>query len=185
MDVPVARGVRSLPVVLYSAGLGDPRTWGTHLVADLASRGYVVVTVDHPYDASEVRFPDGRLVESVLPSLAGKPGTDVGAVLRKAVRARVDDTRSVLDALAGPALRRGLPHGLAQAMDLRRVGMAGHSAGVHGRAGHARRPADPGRGQPGRHHGLPRPRRHGPPLEQRRAGRPGRAVPADGLGRRE
>jgi alpha-beta hydrolase superfamily lysophospholipase len=39
-------------VVLYSPGAGDPRTWETALVQDLASRGYVVVTIDHTYDAS-------------------------------------------------------------------------------------------------------------------------------------
>lgn len=52
--------------VLYSPGAGEPRTWGTTLVQDLASRGYVVVTVDPTYEASEVEFPGGRIVTSVL-----------------------------------------------------------------------------------------------------------------------
>ncbi|MGK5738083.1 hypothetical protein [Micromonospora sp. URMC 103] len=47
---PVARQERPYPVVLYSPGAGDPRAWGTSLVQDLASRGYVVVTIDHTYD---------------------------------------------------------------------------------------------------------------------------------------
>lgn len=29
---------------------------------DLASQGYVVITVDHPYDAAIVEFPDGSVV---------------------------------------------------------------------------------------------------------------------------
>ncbi|MBT2385779.1 esterase [Streptomyces sp. ISL-11] len=129
VDVPVARGSRALPVVLYSAGLGDPRTWNTGLVEDLASRGYVVVTIDHTYDSSEVRFPGGRLAESVLPTLAGAPVSEVDAALRTSMKARVDDTRFVLDTLGGAAWRQGLPRGLGHAMDLRRVGMAGQSAG--------------------------------------------------------
>ncbi|MCC3774527.1 esterase, partial [Streptomyces sp. UNOB3_S3] len=137
VDAPAARGAGVRPVVLYSAGLGDPRTWNTSLVEDLASRGYVVVTVDHTYDSSEVALPGGRLAPSVLPRLAAKHGTDPARVLRKAMKARVADTRFVLDRL--DELRPGergdrkhhltLPHGLAAAMDLRHVGMVGHSAG--------------------------------------------------------
>lgn len=133
VDAPLVRGAGKRPVVLYSAGLGDPRTWNTSLVEELASRGYVVVTVDHTYDASEVALPGGRsggrLAESVLPELAAKPGTDAGAVLRKAMKARVDDTRFVLDTLQSRSRRPGLPRGLAEGMELRKVGMVGHSAG--------------------------------------------------------
>lgn len=128
VDAPAARG-EARPVVLYSAGLGDPRTWNTSLVEDLASRGYVVVTVDHTYDSSEVALSGGRLATSVLLELAAKPGTDIDAVLRKAMRARVDDARFVLDVLGAPGRRPALPRDLADAMDLRRVGMVGHSAG--------------------------------------------------------
>ncbi|WP_367138052.1 MULTISPECIES: alpha/beta hydrolase family protein [Streptomyces] len=126
---PVAHGSRALPVVLYSAGLGDPRTWNTGLVEELASRGYVVVTVDHTYDSSEVRLAGGKPAESVLPSLAGAPAPEIDATLRKAVQARVDDTRFVLDTLGSARWRRSLPRGLGDAVDLRRVGMAGQSAG--------------------------------------------------------
>ncbi|MEV4507028.1 alpha/beta hydrolase family protein [Streptomyces klenkii] len=126
---PVAHGTRALPVVLYSAGLGDPRTWNTGLVEELASRGYVVVTVDHTYDSSEVRLAGGKLAESVLPTLAGVPASEIDATLRKAMKARVDDTRFVLDTLGSAQWRRSLPRGLGDAVDLRRVGMAGQSAG--------------------------------------------------------
>ncbi|MEV0265879.1 esterase [Streptomyces sp. NPDC050617] len=125
---PVARGGKR-PVVLYSAGLGDPRTWNTALVEELASRGYVVVTVDHTYEASEVEFPGGRLVPSVFPGLLTQPGLDVGKVLRTSMKTRVADTRFVLDRLGGLRHERGLPRGLARSLDLRRVGMAGQSAG--------------------------------------------------------
>ncbi|MET9615585.1 alpha/beta hydrolase family protein [Kitasatospora indigofera] len=138
-DAPALRAGGPHPVLLYSAGLGDPRTWNTGLVEDLASRGYVVVTVDHTYEASEVEFPGGRLAESVFPDLAGlQDPAAIDAVLRKAVQSRVDDVRLVLDRLT--ALRAGdgpvigsadgaLPAGLAGVLDLDRVGMAGHSAG--------------------------------------------------------
>ncbi|MFD8781673.1 alpha/beta hydrolase family protein [Kitasatospora sp. NPDC059599] len=127
-DAPARPGGKR-PVVLYSAGFGDPRTWGTALVEDLASRGYVVVTVDHTYDASEVAFPDGDLATSVLPALFAQPGLDTGAFLRKILQARVDDTRFVLDRLAGLRQDAQLPAGLAASLDLDRIGMVGHSGG--------------------------------------------------------
>ncbi|GHF76603.1 hypothetical protein GCM10018790_63310 [Kitasatospora xanthocidica] len=127
-DAPARPGGKH-PVVLYSAGFGDPRTWGTGLVEDLASRGYVVVTVDHTYDASEVAFPDGDLATSVFPELMAQPGLDIGTLLRKTLQTRVDDTRFVLDRLAGLRHDDQLPAGLAASLDLDRIGMVGHSGG--------------------------------------------------------
>ncbi|MGK5640245.1 alpha/beta hydrolase family protein [Streptomyces sp. URMC 126] len=122
------------PVVLWSSGIGDPRTWGTGLVEDLASRGYVVVTVDHTYEASEVRFPDGRLVPSLLPERMKRKDRDIAALTRLSMETRVDDTGFVLDRLDAlrdgrTAAARRLPRGLAEALDLSRTGMVGHSAG--------------------------------------------------------
>jgi dienelactone hydrolase len=106
------------PVVLYSPGLGDPRTLGTTLTEDLASRGYVVVTIDHTYDASEVEFPGGRVEPFRVPT-----DGDILSTLKKLLSVRVTDTRFVLDRL--PAL----PNGLGAALDLGRIGMFGQSAG--------------------------------------------------------
>jgi predicted dienelactone hydrolase len=93
------------PVVLYSPGGNNSRFLGTTLVEDLASRGYVVVGVDHT-PVSPVQFPDR--VE--LP----QRGVDAAQVMRERVR----DTSFVLDELARfPSL------------DVGRVGMVGHSMG--------------------------------------------------------
>jgi dienelactone hydrolase len=124
------------PVVLYSPGAGDPRGWDTTLVEDLAGRGYVVVAVDHTYDASAVEFPGGRVEQSLLPQLFAQAQQDgtVTALLEKVMSVRAADVTSTLDALhrittghapAGAAL----PSGLAGALNLDRVGMFGQSAG--------------------------------------------------------
>lgn len=97
------------PVILYSPGGGTSRVLGTHHVEDLASRGYVVVTIDHTGEAP-VEFPGGRVTPVQRP-------TD----FRELIGVRVDDTRFVLDSLSR------LPQ--ARAMDLRRIGMFGFSAG--------------------------------------------------------
>jgi hypothetical protein len=113
------------PVLLYSPGRGVPRALGSVGVAELASHGYVVVTTDHTYEASAVEFPGGRLVPH-------DPVTRKDLRLLRATRR--DDLRFVLDVLeqivagGNPADRR-LPDGLARALDVRRVGAFGHSAG--------------------------------------------------------
>jgi dienelactone hydrolase len=105
---------RHLPVLLYSPGGGEPRTWGTTLVAELASRGYAVVTIDHTYDSPEVRFPDGTLRLATLPRTLEEFNT----WLRTALPSRAADAGFVIDELSR------LPW-----LDLRRVGMFGHSLG--------------------------------------------------------
>ncbi|WP_214319997.1 alpha/beta hydrolase family protein [Nonomuraea sediminis] len=122
---PVLGG--KLPVVLFSPGNGANRSDSTVVVEELASRGYLVVTVDHTHDAEEVEFPDGRLATHTMP--AETPGEAQVAV-------RSADVRFVLDRLAdldgggNPDVeRRALPEGVKGAFDLGRVGMFGHSMG--------------------------------------------------------
>ncbi|GHG53928.1 alpha/beta hydrolase family protein [Streptomyces griseocarneus] len=127
---PVLRRRGGLPVVLYSPGRNMPRGFGTVLAEELASRGHLVVAVDHTHETIAVEFPDGR-VEAV------KDATET-ATLRALVDVRVADVRFVLDRLE--ALNRGddpdgglrtqpLPPGLAGCADLSTVGMFGHSIG--------------------------------------------------------
>ncbi|MFI7420246.1 alpha/beta hydrolase family protein [Nonomuraea sp. NPDC049684] len=123
---------RGLPVVLFSPGNGADRSMNTTTVEELASWGYMVVTIDHPGDAGEVEFPDGTVTGRVL-----KP-VPVSRLAEKAeeIKVRVADARFVLDRLKElnkgqnpDAERRTLPEGLRGAFDLGRVGMFGHSAG--------------------------------------------------------
>ncbi|MEU0391459.1 alpha/beta hydrolase [Streptomyces sp. NPDC006208] len=134
-DAP-AQPVRR-PVLVYSPGGGDPRTMGTGVAEELASHGHVVVTIDHPGDASEVSFPGGMTGRDKVRHtvFTGDPRQDP-QLFRTAFDTRIADTRFVLDQLevlaAGrnpDAQGRALPQDLGRALDLRRVGMYGHSAG--------------------------------------------------------
>ncbi|MEV4060847.1 alpha/beta hydrolase family protein [Nonomuraea dietziae] len=114
----------NLPVVLFSSGDGGPRTLGTTLVEDLASRGYLVVTVDHTYEADQVEFPGGRLVRA-LPLPSKLTPRVLAKLLAQHNKARLADMRFVLGQIGG--LR--LPGGLRGAADLARVGVLGQSLG--------------------------------------------------------
>ncbi len=108
-----ARAEGRWPVVLYSPGWGSLRTLATAAAEDLASRGYVVVAVDHTDEAPYVVFPDGHV-------RLAQPKT--GDVLPAGLETRVRDMRFVLDSAASL-------DGLGGAVDLSRVGMFGHSFG--------------------------------------------------------
>ncbi|MEU6252441.1 hydrolase [Streptomyces sp. NPDC047043] len=124
---PVDQDGGPYPVVVYSPGAGDPRSLGTTLCDDLASRGHVVVALDHTYDATAVQFPGGRVEHTVLPAEFAQASPDperITALLRKTLAVRVADTRFLLDELP-----RALPRALRGSVDRERIGMFGQSAG--------------------------------------------------------
>ncbi|MEU6771418.1 acetylhydrolase [Streptomyces sp. NPDC046759] len=123
-NAPVRRAGGRLPVVLFSHGAHDHRSDTTVVVQELASHGYVVVTVDHTDDAFS-QFPDGRVVVPLHDPRYLLGPADFARDIRF-VLDRVED----LDAGRNPdAGHRPLPAGLCGALDLRRVGMFGWSKG--------------------------------------------------------
>jgi len=109
------------PLVVLSPGFGMPRFTLTALAVDLASRGYVVASVDHAYEASGTAVPDGRILGCVACTLL-EAGTVNG---QDVTAARTADVRFVLDRLTGP--HAAWPY--ARSVDRSRIGMAGHSIG--------------------------------------------------------
>ncbi|MEU9125197.1 hydrolase [Streptomyces sp. NPDC048506] len=127
IGAPVDRQAGELPVLLYSTGLHSDRAMGTSLAQDLASRGYLVVTIDHTHDANEVEFPGGRVEVNTMP--AGTHSSHTIAV-------RSADTHFVINQLAAIAHghnpdvdHKPLPHGLSKAVNMNRIGMFGASLG--------------------------------------------------------
>src|SRR5690348_13308837 len=48
LDAPLRRSPTPYPVIVFSHGMGNARALYTSLVAEWASRGYVVASIDHP-----------------------------------------------------------------------------------------------------------------------------------------
>jgi hypothetical protein len=126
LGAPAAPGVTGCPVLLYSPGDETDREFSTAQAEDLASHGYVVVTIDHTYEAPEVVFPGGRVEVQLNPQPA----------ITTVLTTRIADARFVLGSLATLAAGGNpdadhlrLPHGLAGILDLSRTGMFGHSLG--------------------------------------------------------
>ncbi|MFD3914270.1 alpha/beta hydrolase family protein [Streptomyces sp. NPDC058603] len=115
---PAERGLH--PLVVLSPGFTVARYTLTSLAEDLASRGYVVATVDHAYEAAGAAFPGGRTLTCAACDVLDE-SEDHGVAT--AVRAR--DVSFLLDRLTGsrPAWR------YAHLIDKKKIGMAGHSLG--------------------------------------------------------
>ncbi|MFH9297124.1 alpha/beta hydrolase family protein [Streptomyces sp. NPDC017520] len=115
------------PLVLLSPGFGTPRATLTGLAEELASRGYVVATADHPYESTGTQLPDGRVLTcAACDKVDAQPDQAARReVLADVSAGRADDFSFLLDRLTGPdpAWRH------ARTIDPRRVGMAGHSIG--------------------------------------------------------
>lgn len=130
--VPLARAAPRFPVLIFCPSWTGRRFQNTFLVEQLASRGYVVVGIDHPFGSELTVFPDGRIARTVLGEFLD-PSSDEAfeASLRRAnaeLKVRADDVRFVLDELE--RLDRGDPAGLlTDRLDTTRVGVFGHSFG--------------------------------------------------------
>lgn len=120
---PVAEG-RPWPVVLFSPGYGAARAFYAGLAAELASRGYVVLAVDHPFEVAVTQLADGRIAAPV--QVPRRTDADRMGYMDRQVLVRAADLRFVLDQLARP---NQLPSVLAGRLDLGRVAAAGHSFG--------------------------------------------------------
>jgi dienelactone hydrolase len=125
LNAPIAAGAH--PVVVFSHGFTGTFTDYTFLVEDLASRGYVVASVDHTHEATAVEFPDGRLEKSVFGSHLTKYVRNDAGALALAVSVRLEDLRFVLDELE--RLNAGRDSHFAARLDLSRIALAGHSLG--------------------------------------------------------
>ncbi|MEU7282470.1 dienelactone hydrolase family protein [Streptomyces sp. NPDC045431] len=122
----VADGGERFPVVLFSPGSGGVRTQNTAWAEELASHGYVVVGLDHPYDSAAVVLADGRTIHTTTDSTGDRDKDDKLAADWTAVRAA--DLSFVLTQL--DQLDRGEIAGpLTGRLDTSRAAVTGHSMG--------------------------------------------------------
>lgn len=110
------------PVILFSPGFGGISEQYTALVEDLASHGYVVVGIDHPYVSGITPLSNGHIALADAGLLAQAQTRDA------ALRTVVDDMRQVLDWLQAQDAP-GSSNVLRGHLDFKRVGAYGHSFG--------------------------------------------------------
>ncbi|KIH92773.1 hypothetical protein SPBR_02904 [Sporothrix brasiliensis 5110] len=116
-DAP--RAAANASVLLFSHGLGSSRLLHAAFLADLASRGWIVVAPDHPYDAWYTEYPDGSVARMPDAALDDFPNELPGLV-----DTRVKDVTFLAGLLQSGSLWRGLS--TSSTVD---IGILGHSLG--------------------------------------------------------
>ncbi|KAI5857425.1 hypothetical protein GGS23DRAFT_341421 [Durotheca rogersii] len=117
----------STPLLLFSPGLGIPISPHAALLAEIASYGWNVVAVDHPYESAAVEYPDGRIVYQI-PSNATTEEEQLQYTLRN-IEVRTADLVSVLDGLNNATITGQIPGLGSCTLRTDRVGVFGHSLG--------------------------------------------------------
>jgi dienelactone hydrolase len=107
------------PVILFSSGLGGVRGQNTVWAEELASRGYVVAALDHPYDSAAVVLDDGTVIRTRV-TATGDDATD----RRRAVGWATTRAQDLSFAMTQLGKSRFAGH-----LDLGRVAVTGHSLG--------------------------------------------------------
>jgi dienelactone hydrolase len=122
----ISNGQSSWPVVLFSPGLAMPREQYSALLADLASRGFVVVALSAPYESPVSVLAGGHIVgQTANPDVMGPPPHPA---VERLIDIRTADSRFALDRLSH--LQQLAPSSpLAGHLDLQHVGILGHSIG--------------------------------------------------------
>jgi len=128
MDADVASADEKFPVILFSHGWNGFASQNAGQALELASRGYVVVGLQHTYGAMTTVFPDGTIAPNnpkALPENGADPNYE--EVARVLVNQWAGDMAYTLDQLTAWNDAEGNP--FFSKLDMERVGVYGHSTG--------------------------------------------------------
>ncbi|OPH50488.1 carboxylic ester hydrolase [Paenibacillus ferrarius] len=110
------------PVLIFSHGMNGYRNQNMYQVEELASHGYIVLSIDYAYEAAATVYADGRAAMSKVGTLTSMSKYDEHIPLW------VDDATFVLNQVE--KLNRNDSKGrFTDKIDLERIGMLGHSFG--------------------------------------------------------
>jgi dienelactone hydrolase len=115
------------PVVVFTHGYTGTFTDYTFLFEDLASRGYIVASVNHTFEATASEFPDGRMAKSMVGTHMTLSAQLDERSTSFAVGARLADLHFVVNELE--RLNNGSKTPFSGKLDLSRLAIAGHSLG--------------------------------------------------------
>lgn len=92
VDAPMLDGAKDLPVVFYSHGYTSYLNQNTVLMEELASHGYIVVSVQHTYDSAATAFPDGAVAppDPALTEVAAERPSQADALAGDTLDARLE-----------------------------------------------------------------------------------------------
>ena len=125
-DIPIYDKSKLYPLILFSHGLGGMRMQNTIQLEELASHGYIVIAMDHTYDANVTVFLDGSTAEfrSALNEDASEE--EVWKVRLPQLNTRAMDLTFIIDEIT--KLKEN-SNTIWSNIDLTKIGVFGHSFG--------------------------------------------------------
>jgi len=124
-NIPIIKSDQLMPVVIFSHGITGTRHLHQAMYEFLVSRGFIVLALDHSFDANLTIFPDGHLAD-YRSNITGHP--DSLNVRTMQMNTRVADISFILDQL--DKIQSGKIESQINAkIDLERVAVGGHSYG--------------------------------------------------------
>lgn len=124
LNAPISKAQNQWPVIIFLTGNGASRAFYTSLATGLASYGYVVLTIDHPYEATITQLADGKIVTTIEIFLKDDP--DLTKFMKRRLDTRIADILFVINQLGNP---KGSPDNFLSSLDQNRIVIAGHSLG--------------------------------------------------------
>ena len=117
---------KKFPILIFSHGHGGLRTQNTNQVEELVSHGYIVIAVDHTYDAGFVEFPDGNIAYSLTSKPEGERLNETPETFYTRFGYRVDDIDFVINKIDS---FDEYDLDISSIMDKNNIGIFGHSFG--------------------------------------------------------
>jgi len=128
----IARGKQKFPLLLFAHGWGNPTFLYTAELQDIVSHGYVIAAIDHPYDTTYTRFPDGDVAffaqERFNREVVKQPH-GLSAYSKERVEVMAQDNHHALSQILKYAATRSLGAPFYGRIDVEKVGAFGHSIG--------------------------------------------------------
>lgn len=121
-NAPLSTTEQEYPILIFSHGMTGFRNQNTFQIEELASHGYIVVGIDHVYDAAATVYPDGREILINKHQLSGFEALDEHMTLW------TQDVSFILNRLE-QMNRQDEQERFTGRLDLEQIGMFGHSYG--------------------------------------------------------
>ena len=115
------------PILIFSHGHGGLRTQNTNQVEELVSHGYIVIAVDHTFDAGFVEFPDGDIFYSLTSRPNNQPLNETPETFYTRFGYRVDDIDFIINKID---TFNDYDLNISSIMDKNNIGIFGHSFGA-------------------------------------------------------
>jgi predicted dienelactone hydrolase len=131
LNSPVATDGAPFPVLLFEPAMYGRRSEYTFLVEELASRGYAIFVIDHPYNSGPVELASGKVIQPPPASIVEHLGAvGVEGFYRNVEPELEKQTADTLFLLGALAKWNADPASIFyHKLDLGRVGTLGHSLG--------------------------------------------------------